>query len=60
MAIGKKQEYKIEEPKTTRDLVKEIEKRGAEVIHSTGNVSIIVGGNTLEYNGNFDVILVRK
>ena len=60
MATGKKMEYKHEEIKNTRDLVKELEKQGAEVIHSTGAVAISIGGNTLQYNGNFDIILVRR
>ena len=60
MATGKKQEYKREETNNPRDLVKELEKQGAEVIHSTGTVGIIVGGNTIQYNGDFDILLVTR
>lgn len=60
MAIGKKSEYKHEEIKNTRDLVKELQKQGAEVIHSTGTVGITVGGNTIQYSGDFDILLVKR
>lgn len=60
MATGKKQEYKREEINNPRDLVKELEKQGAEVLHSTGDVKITIGGNTLQYNGDFDILLVRR
>lgn len=60
MATGKKQEYKREETNNPRDLVKELENQGAEVLRSTGDVKITIGGNTLQYNGDFDILLVRR
>ena len=60
MAIGKKSEYKHEEIKNARDLVKELQKQGAEMLHSTGEVKITIGGNTLLYNGDFDILLVKR
>jgi hypothetical protein len=60
MAIGKKSEYKHEEIKNTRDLVKELQKQGAEMLHSTGEVKITIGGNTIQYSGDFDILLVKR